>query len=50
VIHEQNLVRSLLNGAGDALPMLLAEDERSEDEEIERALEEGDTIGRVGLG
>jgi len=33
----------LLNGAGDALAMLGAENESAEDQEVERSLKEGDT-------
>jgi hypothetical protein len=45
MIHQQNFVRRLLNGAGDALAVLPAEDKSTENEQVKRALEQGDAVG-----
>ena len=43
MIDQKHVLRLLLNGAGDALTMLGAENESAEDQEVERSLKEGDT-------
>jgi hypothetical protein len=45
VIDQQNLVGDLLNRAGDPLAVLAAEDESAQNEKVERALEQRDTVG-----
>ena len=44
MVDEQLLLRLLLDRASDALAMLRTEEQRPEDEEIERALEQGDGL------
>jgi hypothetical protein len=44
MIDQQRILRLLLNRARDALSVLRAEDERAEDEEIERALQDRDAL------
>ncbi len=40
MLYQQFILRSLLNGAPNSLPVLRAEDQRSENEQVERALEQ----------
>ena len=51
MIDEEDLFGLVLNGASDPLTVLRAEDEGPEDEEIERALQEGDSValGRISF-
>jgi hypothetical protein len=44
MFHEKFFVGGLLNGAGDALAVLRAEDEGAEDEQIESALQEVEAV------
>src|SRR6185369_12026002 len=47
VVHQQHVFGGLLDRGGNAVPVLRPEDERPQDEEIERALEQLNAI-RVG--
>lgn len=44
VIDEEHIAGIELNGAGNSLPVLGAEGENAQNEEVERALQEGDVI------
>jgi len=50
VIYQQNAVGGLLNRAGNALPVLLPEDEGPQNEEIKSALKKGEALVGFCLG
>src|SRR5262249_10390225 len=45
VVDEQHVVGLLLDGARDPLSMLPAQDQRSQNQQIESSLEQGDPVG-----
>jgi hypothetical protein len=49
VLYEEFLLRCLLDGSGDALPMLRAEDQGAQNEQVEGALEQFQAL-RIFLG
>ena len=49
MVDEQGLAGALLDDARDALPVVGAERERAQDQEVERALQEGVTLFGIFL-
>jgi hypothetical protein len=50
VIHKENILRLVLNRAGNALAVLRAKDQRAQNQKVESALEERDSLVRGFLG
>jgi hypothetical protein len=50
MINEKDLFRLTLYGTRYALPVTRAEPEGFENEQVERALQEGDAVGGIVLG
>jgi hypothetical protein len=48
VLDEEFVVGGLLDGAGDSLPVLGAENESAQDEEVERSLREFEAFRFLG--
>ena len=50
MVDEERVAGLLLDGARNSLAVLGAEQQRAEDQQVERALEEGDAVVLVSSG